>query len=42
MNNKTTIAIRKDVRNQLASLGDKGSTYDEIIQKLLSKWNEKC
>lgn len=37
----TSIAIQKETRNQLASLGTKDSTFDEIIQSLLEKWNEK-
>lgn len=37
----TTIAISKIVRNQLASIGTKDSTFDDIIQELLKKWNDE-
>ena len=36
----TSIAIRKETRNHLASLGTKDSTFDEIIQKLITSWRE--
>ena len=41
MASKTSIAISRDIRNQLASIGTKDATFDEIIQSLLEKWNEK-
>lgn len=34
----TSIAIQKETRNQLASLGTKDSTFDEIIRTLLKQW----
>ena len=34
----TSIAIQKETRNQLASLGTKDSTFDEIIRTLLDNW----
>ncbi len=34
----TSISIKKETRNQLASLGDKDSTFDEIIRVLLEQW----
>jgi len=37
----TSIAIKKEIRNQLASLGTKDSTFNEIIQKLIKKWNDE-
>lgn len=37
----TTISICKNTRNHLASLGTKDSTFDEIIQKLLKKYDAK-
>ena len=40
MMSMTSIAIHKETRNQLASLGNKDSTFDEIIQELLKKWND--
>jgi predicted CopG family antitoxin len=33
----TTIQVREDTREALKKLGRKGDTYDDIIQKLLSK-----
>lgn len=38
ISNVTSIAIRKETRNHLASLGTKDSTFDEIIQKLITSW----
>lgn len=35
---KTCISISTETRNKLAVIGDKDSTFDEIVQKLLSKW----
>ena len=35
----TSIAIRMETRNQLASLGTKDSTFDQIIGLLLKHWN---
>lgn len=32
---KTTITLEKETRDRLASLGDKDSTFDQIITKLL-------
>lgn len=40
MENKTTIAISRDTRNQLVSLGSKDFTFDQIIQDLISKIQE--
>ncbi len=39
MEDKTTIVISKQIRNQLAAIGTKDSTFDQIIQDLLAKWN---
>jgi len=36
----TTIQISRVTRESLVSIGKKGETYEEIIRKLLSKWNE--
>ena len=41
MENKTCIAVSKSIRDQLASLGNKDSTFDEIIQNLIKKWNDE-
>ncbi len=38
MEDKTSIAISKKIRNQLAAIGTKDSTFDDIIQSLLEKW----
>ena len=35
----TSIAIQKETRDQLASLGTKDSTFDEIIRTLLKQWS---
>lgn len=35
----TSIAIKKQTRNQLALLGTKDSTFDEIIRTLLKQWS---
>jgi len=40
MEDKTSIAISRKIRNQLASLGTKDSTFDEIIQDLIKKIQE--
>ena len=39
--NKTSISISQDTRNLLAEIGTKDSTFDEIIKKLIEKWNER-
>ena len=31
----TTIAISTDIRNQIKEFGNKGETYEEILQRLL-------
>lgn len=41
MDNKTCISVRKTIRDQLASLGNKDSTFDDIILKLIKKWNDE-
>jgi|Marorgknorr_s2lv_3_1036020.scaffolds.fasta_scaffold18278_3 hypothetical protein len=38
MEDKTSISVSKTIRNQLASLGNKDSTFDEIIRELLKQW----
>jgi len=40
MANMTSISIRKEIRNQLAALGNKDSTFDEIIQMLIENWKK--
>ena len=37
----TSIAIQKETRNKLASIGNKDSTFDEIVQKLIKKWKDE-
>lgn len=38
MSNSTSIMVSRKTRDRLAKIGEKGSTFDEIIQKLLSEW----
>ena len=40
MENKTSIAISRKIRDQLASLGTKDTTFDEIIQDLIKNWKD--
>lgn len=35
MDNITTLKIRKETREQLAEIGTKKETYDDIIQRLM-------
>ncbi len=35
MGETTTVPIRKDTRDRLKTIGQKGETYDEIIVKLI-------
>jgi len=37
---KTTIVVKKITRDRLASKGDKDSTFDDILSKLLDKFGE--
>jgi len=37
----TTIAIRKETRDQLASIAKKDQTYDEVIKSLLKAWSNE-
>jgi len=41
MDNKTSIAVSRKIRDQLASLGNKDSTFEDIVQKLIKEWREK-
>ena len=36
----TTVSIKRHTKNDLAALGHKGSTFDEIIQNLLQEWRK--
>ena len=38
MDKKTSIAISREHRDILASLGTKDSTFDDIIQELIKNW----
>lgn len=38
---KTTIAINKSTKEKLDHLGDKGDTYDEIINRLIGNKGQK-
>lgn len=35
MDDSTTVKIKKETRDQLAELGTKKETYDQIIQRLI-------
>ena len=35
MNGKTNIQVSRETRDYLASLGKKGESYDDILQKLI-------
>jgi len=37
----TTISISKTTRDALAATAKKDQSFENIIQQLLSKWNEK-
>jgi len=41
MDSKTSIAVSRTIRDQLSLLGDKDSTFNDIIQKLIKKWNDE-
>jgi len=41
-NPKTTIAISRKTRTDLAAIASKDQTFDEILKILINKWNEKC
>jgi len=37
----TTIQVLIETRNELQSLGSKGETYDDIIQRLIKTYKER-
>lgn len=37
----TTIAVSEDIRDRIKEIGNKGETYDEIIERLLNIFREK-
>lgn len=41
MSKITTIKINKETREQLAELGKKNETYDEIIRRLIGFYNKE-
>jgi len=41
MKKYTTIGISKSLRDSLASIGKKDQSFEDILQMLLSKWNEE-
>lgn len=41
MEDKTSIAVSKIIRDQLSSIGTKDCTFNDIIQKLIKKWNDE-
>jgi hypothetical protein len=38
---KTTIALKRQTKEELAKLGKKDQTFDQIIRELLKKWEEE-
>ena len=36
----TTIILNKDIRDNLKKLGQKGQTYDDLIQELIKEWRK--
>jgi hypothetical protein len=36
----TTITLKRNTRNEIASLGNKDSTFDEILRNLVKCWRE--
>lgn len=39
MDGKTNIQVSRDTRNELAMMGKKGDTYDDIIRRLIEFYN---
>jgi len=37
----TTIALTKSTRDAVAAIGSKDQSFEEILQELIKKWNEK-
>lgn len=42
MRELTSVKISKDTREQLAEIGTKKETYDDIIQKLIDCYKKNC
>ena len=40
MESTTTIRIKRSTKQKLNDVGQKGMTYDDIINELLKKWDE--
>jgi len=40
MDSKTNIQVSRDTRNELAMMGKKGDTYDDIIRMLIRHFKE--
>ena len=40
MESTTTIRIKRSTKQKLNEVGQKGMTYDDIINELLKKWDE--
>ena len=36
----TTIILNKDTKDDLKKLGQKGQTYDDLIQELIKEWRK--
>jgi len=41
MKKYTTISIKPETRDSLASICDKDESFDRLIQQLIKSWNEK-
>ena len=39
---KTTVALSEETKEQLATFGKKGESFDSIVQNMLSKANSLC
>jgi len=42
MDELTSIKLRRETRDRLRSLGRKGESYDQIINKLIDIYLERC
>jgi transcriptional regulator len=37
---RTTISLEEETRDRLKALGQKGETYDELVNRLIDHWEE--
>lgn len=40
MSKRTSISVKNDTKKELTKIGNKGESYDDIVQKLLKKFEE--